>query len=79
MVIDGMLSLVGSSNFDARSAQINEELDLTVYDRTFGNEMEAVFNRDLKSSKVYRLEDFENRSVWERFTEWIVLPFHSQL
>ncbi len=79
MVIDGILSLVGSSNFDARSAQINEELDLTVYDRTFGNEMEAVFNRDLKSSKVYRLEDFENRSVWERFTEWIVLPFHSQL
>ncbi len=79
MVIDGILSLIGSSNFDARSAQINEELDLTVSDRTFGKEMEAVFQRDLQSAKLYRLEDFEKRSVWERFTEWVVLPFRSQL
>jgi cardiolipin synthase len=79
MVIDGILSLVGSSNFDARSAQINEELDLTVYDRDFGKQMEAVFERDLKSAKLYTLEDFERRSLWERFSEWIMMPFHSQM
>ncbi len=79
MVIDGMLSLVGSSNFDARSAQINEELDLTVYDRAFGKEMEEVFERDLRSAKLYTLEDFARRSLWERFSEWIMMPFHSQM
>ena len=36
MVIDGIFSILGSSNFDARSAQINEELDITVYDEVFG-------------------------------------------
>ncbi|OAI41852.1 hypothetical protein AYO41_05150, partial [Verrucomicrobia bacterium SCGC AG-212-E04] len=79
IVVDGVFSVLGSSNFDARSAQINEELDLTVYDRDFGAEMEAVFARDLQQARAYSLEDFERRSLWERFSEWIVLPFHSQL
>ena len=79
MVIDGIFSVLGSSNFDARSAQINEELDITVYDETFGREMQTVFERDLLRSKSYTLEDFEKRSLWDRFTEWLMLPFHSQI
>ncbi|HEY5779952.1 MAG TPA: phospholipase D-like domain-containing protein [Terrimicrobiaceae bacterium] len=79
MVIDGIFSVLGSSNFDARSAQINEELDITVYDEAFGREMQTVFERDLLRSKSYTLEDFEKRSLWDRFTEWLMLPFHSQI
>lgn len=79
MVIDGIFSVLGSSNFDARSAQINEELDITVYDEAFGREMQAVFERDLLRSKPYTLEDFKKRSLWDRFTEWLMLPFHSQV
>jgi cardiolipin synthase len=79
MVVDGRFSVLGSSNFDARSAQINEELDLTIYDEAFGREMQAVFENDLKRSKRYTLEDFEKRSLWDRFTEWLMLPFHSQI
>ena len=65
MVIDGIFSVLGSSNFDARSAQINEELDITVYDEAFGREMQAVFKSDLQHSRPY--------------TEWVMLPFHSQI
>ena len=79
IVIDGIFSVLGSSNFDARSAQINEELDITVYDEAFGREMQTVFDRDLLRSKSYTLEDFEKRSLWDRFTEWLMLPFHSQI
>ena len=79
MVVDGMFSLVGTSNFDARSSAINEEVDVSVYDEGFGKEMEAVFERDLKQSRAYTLEQFEKRTLWERFTEWIVIPFRSQL
>ncbi len=74
IVVDGMFSVFGSSNFDSRSAQINEELDITVYDEGFGAEMEAVFQRDLQKAKPYRLEDFKKRSVWERLSEWMVAP-----
>lgn len=79
MVIDGLFSIFGTSNFDARSAQINEEMDIVVYDSEFGQKMEGIFNTDLAQSKRYLLEDFEKRSLWERFSEWIVLPLHSQM
>jgi cardiolipin synthase A/B len=79
MVIDGMFSLVGSSNLDARSSEINEELDIAVYDQEFGRRMEKVFEKDLAQSQEYTLQEFQNRSVWERTTEWLMLPFRSQL
>ncbi|MEO7931875.1 MAG: phospholipase D-like domain-containing protein [Chthoniobacterales bacterium] len=79
MVIDGMFSIFGTSNFDARSAQLNEEIDVTVYDAAFAQQMENIFVGDLRFSKPYRLDDFNRRGLWERFGEWIVLPFHSQM
>jgi cardiolipin synthase len=79
MVVDGLFSMVGSSNFDPRSSEINEELDVTVYDEKFGRQMEAVFEKDLQQSREYTLEEFKNRSLWERTTEWLMLPFRSQL
>lgn len=79
MVVDGMFSLFGTSNLDARSSAINEEIDVSVYDESFGREMDLVFSRDLEKAKEYKLEDFEKRTLWERFTEWIVIPFRSQL
>lgn len=78
MVIDGQFSMFGSSNFDARSSEINEELDVVVYDQKFGREMESVFEKDLTQSREYTLEDFRKRTLWERATEWFAFPFRSQ-
>ena len=79
MVADGLFSMVGSSNLDARSSEINEELDLVIYDSGFGRQMEEVFERDLAQAREYTLEEFRSRSLWERFTEWLAIPFRSQL
>ncbi|MFN2541146.1 MAG: phosphatidylserine/phosphatidylglycerophosphate/cardiolipin synthase family protein [Chthoniobacterales bacterium] len=79
MVIDGLFSMFGSSNFDARSSAINEELDVVVYDEKFGREMENFFEKDLAQSREYTLDEFKKRSLWERVTEWLALPFRSQL
>ena len=78
MVIDGLFSMFGSSNFDARSSEINEELDVVVYDQNFGREMESVFEKDLAQAREYTLEDFEKRTLWERATEWLTIPLRSQ-
>jgi cardiolipin synthase len=72
------ISVLGSSNFDARSAQINEELDTTVYDKAFGRDAGGIRAR-FAALEAYTLEDFEKRSLWERFVEWVMLPFHSQI
>jgi len=79
MVIDGLFSLVGSSNLDPRSSEINEELDLAIYDQEFARKMGAMFESDLAHSTEYTLQQFKNRSLWERTTEWLMLPFRSQL
>ena len=79
MVIDGRFAMIGSSNFDARSSEINEELDVVVYDANFGRKMESIFMDDLKQSRAYTFAEFRNRSLWERVTEWLMLPFRSQL
>lgn len=79
MVVDGVFSLAGSSNFDSRSFQVNEELDLGVYDREFAGRMEKMFTEDLKQTREYTLEQFRNRPLFERMTEWITVPFHSQM
>jgi cardiolipin synthase len=79
MVIDGMFSMFGTSNLDARSSAINEEIDVSVLDENFGREMDAVFAKDLAQAREYKMEDFEKRSMWERFTEWAAAPFRSQL
>lgn len=79
MVVDGLFSMFGSSNLDARSSEINEELDVVVYDRRFGRAMEEVFENDLRRARAYTLQNFNERSLWERTTEWLMLPFRSQL
>lgn len=79
MVVDGLFSMFGSSNLDARSSEINEELDVVVYDEKFAAQMEAAFEKDLKQSREYTLQEFKQRSWWERTSEWLMLPFRSQL
>ena len=79
MVVDSLFTLFGSSNLDARSSQINEEIDMSIYDAGFGRQMEEIFEKDLMQARLYTLDEFKGRSILERFTEWIVQPFKSQL
>lgn len=79
MVVDGLFCLLGTSNLDARSAQINEEIDVSIYDEKFGHEMERVFTEDLAHARLYTLEEYRQRGLWERFTEWALRPIRSQL
>jgi hypothetical protein len=38
-----------------------------------------MFEKDLRQSKEYTLQQFRDRSLWERITEELMLPFRSQL
>ena len=79
LIVDGTLTSVGSTNFDARSFDLNDEASLNVYDRAFAAEMTAVVERDLARSRPYTLAMWEERPFTERFVEAVVIPFRSQL
>src|SRR4051812_29165266 len=75
MVVDTLFSMFGTSNLDARSSQLNEEIDITVYDGDFSKQMDETFEKDLQHAKPYTLEQFEKRGFWERTTETLMRPF----
>ncbi|HEY3169684.1 MAG TPA: phospholipase D-like domain-containing protein, partial [Thermoanaerobaculia bacterium] len=70
---------VGSTNFDNRSFRYNDEIDLAVFDPGIARRLEETFEQDLTRSRPYTLQQWNHRSIAERFSEWALLPLRSQL
>ena len=79
LIFDEYMVSVGSTNFDMRSFELNDEASLNVYDATFAGEMTEVFARDLESSTAYTLVHWKHRSWREKSAEIAVNPLRSQL
>jgi cardiolipin synthase A/B len=79
MVVDGLFASVGSTNFDNRSFRYNDEIDLAVYDEDVAGRLERMFETDLTRSRPYTYQQWAHRNLWERFTEWALMPVRSQL
>jgi cardiolipin synthase len=59
--IDGALAIVGSSNVDLRSFQLNEEVSLLLHDRESVASLEAVQRRYLEQSDTLELRTWSQR------------------
>jgi cardiolipin synthase len=69
MVVDGVWATVGSANLDNRSAAINEEINLVVYDTGFAEQLEKSFQEDLKYSKKLTYEAWNSRPFLDKIME----------
>jgi cardiolipin synthase len=79
MVVDGLWSTVGSTNFDNRSFRLNDEANLNVLGADFAARQTAVFNDDLKRSRRVTYAEWENRPWTEKVLERIEGVLDSQL
>jgi cardiolipin synthase A/B len=79
MVVDGLLTSVGSTNFDNRSFRLNDEASLNVYDADVAAVQAKMFEEDIAKSREYTLEDWRARTTWQRFKEWMSSTVDSQL
>jgi len=79
MVVDGIWSTVGSSNFDERSFRLNDEVNVNVYDEAIAAQMETMFFEDLARSREITLRRWFKRSVMERVKEKLASVFKPQL
>ena len=75
LVIDGVVSTVGSSNMDSRSFTANNEVDAVVIGQDFGDAMKSMFQQDLEASKAITLQDWQSRSAWQRSKEFFARMF----
>jgi len=69
LVVDGLMTSVGSTNFDPRSFHLNDEANLNVYDTDFARRMTEVFEADLRRCKRITLEAWQGRPAREKLHE----------
>jgi len=79
LIVDGLWSSVGSTNFDARSFRLNDEANLNVYDADFARLQFATFETDLKRARRITYEQWTARPWHEKLKERAAGLFSSQL
>jgi len=79
MIVDGIWTTIGSSNFDDRSFRHNDEVNVNIYDEGVAAKMEAMFEEDLAHSVEVRMGFWVHRPVLARLTEMLAGVFRRQL
>ena len=69
MVVDGVWSITGSSNFDHRSVLFNDEVDAVVLGRETGDQLSAFFQSNLENAQAINLETWRKRSRLTKLRE----------
>ena len=66
MVIDAVFSMFGSANFDNRSLELNDEVNIAVWSAGLAERFERDFNQDLRVAKKLKLEEWRKRPRLEK-------------
>jgi cardiolipin synthase len=64
--VDGEWSLIGSSNWDARSFRLNFEFDLEVTDRSLTAELDALIDARIATGKILTADMLAAEPLWKR-------------
>lgn len=79
VIIDGIWTHVGSTNFDARSLAINEEVGIGLLDITTARTLRASFADDLNHCREIFLHDWLKRRWYSRFIDWFAFSLRNQI
>ncbi|HEY4640178.1 MAG TPA: phospholipase D-like domain-containing protein, partial [Thermoanaerobaculia bacterium] len=79
MVVDGVWSCVGSTNFDDRSFQHNDEISMAFIDPQLAQQLRMTFNDDLKSAQQRTFREWSARPLWHKTIDGIAYLGHGQL
>jgi cardiolipin synthase len=79
MVVDGLWSHVGSTNFDDRSLDINDEASVGLIDPATAGRLREAFARDLQKSLEVRLERWDGRPAWHKAVDRMSYLLNEQL
>lgn len=69
VVADGIISIIGSANFDNRSLELNDELNVVAADADLASRLTADFEADMRRSKKIELDEWRSRPFHIRARE----------
>jgi cardiolipin synthase len=79
IIVDGVWSCVGSTNFDRRALQLNDEISIGVLDQSIAQQLRGAFGDDLRFAKQQSLSGWQNRSLWHKFKDELAYLASAQL
>jgi cardiolipin synthase len=79
MTVDGVWCAVGSSNFDDRSFEINDEITVGLRDADLAKQFEAVFESDAKNCVELELARWRKRGLAHKLKDRLFYLFNEQL
>lgn len=77
--VDGEWSSVGSSNFDDRSFEINDEVSLVVWDRDLAAQLERIFESDARRAVERHLTEWKKRPLLHKLQDGAAFLVNEQL
>jgi cardiolipin synthase len=69
IVVDNMITSVGSANWDIRSFKLNFEANAFMYDPKVAEQIIATIKNDLKDARELDEEYFKQQSSWKKFRQ----------
>jgi cardiolipin synthase len=69
MTVDGVWCAIGSSNFDDRSFETNDEITLGFLDAPLARQLEEIFERDCRDCVELSYEAWKKRGAWHRLKD----------
>ena len=75
MVVDGVWSLIGSTNWDPRSLRLNFEYNVECYDEKLGTNLSRLIDAKMVSSREVTLEEVERRTLAVRLRDGLARLF----
>ena len=69
VTVDGIWSVIGSSNLDRRSVVFNNEVDAIILGRDTAGQVETILRRDIAASREVTQAAWSHRSINERMHE----------
>ncbi|MDY0882555.1 phosphatidylserine/phosphatidylglycerophosphate/cardiolipin synthase family protein [Dongia soli] len=79
VIVDGVWSAIGSSNFDQRSVLFNDEIDAIVLGRETAQSLSAMFSQDIVGAKQIDAASWKDRPVTQKIKELFAQPWEQLL
>jgi len=77
--VDHSWASIGSTNFDDRSFEINDEIALVVFDKDIAKELEDTFERDARQATERSFEEWVKRPILHKLKDGILFTLNEQL
>jgi len=77
--VDHMWSGIGSTNFDDRSFEVNDEVTLGIVDADIARQLEEIFDADMLEADEVKLEVWKKRAIWHKAVDQLTFLLNEQL